>query len=318
MQSVKNPPRLAIVVPCYNEEAVLKETNTRLTSLLKELASQSKIKADSFIVYVNDGSKDQTWSLIHQLGEEDTCVRGVKLAHNAGHQNALMAGLESFKGEADALVTIDADLQDDVNAIKAMVDEYLAGADIVYGVRKERTTDSFFKRTTALAFYKLMAIMGTDTVYNHADYRLMSKRAIQALCQYPERNLFLRGLVPLLGFNTKKVYYDRAERFAGESKYPLKKMLAFAIDGITSFSIKPITVILVTGFICFLIGILMLFWGLYSYFFGTAVPGWTSLMVSLWLISGVVIMSLGVIGEYIGKIYIEVKQRPRYHIQEVV
>lgn len=318
MQSVKNPPRLAIVVPCYNEEAVLKETNTRLTSLLKELASQSKIKADSFIVYVNDGSKDQTWSLIHQLGEEDTCVRGVKLAHNAGHQNALMAGIETFKDKADAMVTIDADLQDDVNAIEGMIDAYLGGSDVVYGVRKERTTDTFFKRTTALVFYKLMAVMGTDTVYNHADYRLMSKRAIQALCQYPERNLFLRGLVPLLGFNTQKVYYDRAERFAGESKYPLNKMLAFAIDGITSFSIKPITVILVTGFICFVIGILMLLWGLYSYFWGTAVPGWTSLMVSLWLISGVVIMSLGVIGEYIGKIYIEVKQRPRYHIQEVV
>ncbi len=311
MQSVKNPPRLAIVVPCYNEEAVLKETNTRLTSLLKELASQSKIKADSFIVYVNDGSKDQTWSLIHQLGEEDTCVRGVKLAHNAGHQNALMAGLESFKGEADALVTIDADLQDDVNAIKAMVDEYLAGADIVYGVRKERTTDSFFKRTTALAFYKLMAIMGTDTVYNHADYRLMSQRAVEALCQYPERNLFLRGLVPLLGFTTKNVYYDRAERFAGESKYPLNKMLAFAIDGITSFSIKPITIILITGLLCFILGLIMLGWGLYSYVRGSVVPGWTSLMVSMWLIAGVVITSLGVIGEYIGKIYIEVKQRPR-------
>lgn len=309
---------MAIVVPCYNEEAVLKETNTRLTSLLKELASQSKIKADSFIVYVNDGSKDQTWSLIHQLGEEDTCVRGVKLAHNAGHQNALMAGLESFKGEADALVTIDADLQDDVNAIKAMVDEYLAGADIVYGVRKERTTDSFFKRTTALAFYKLMAIMGTDTVYNHADYRLMSQRAVEALCQYPERNLFLRGLVPLLGFTTKNVYYDRAERFAGESKYPLNKMLAFAIDGITSFSIKPITIILITGLLCFILGLIMLGWGLYSYVRGSVVPGWTSLMVSMWLIAGVVITSLGVIGEYIGKIYIEVKQRPRYHIEEIV
>lgn len=309
---------MAIVVPCYNEEAVLKETNTRLTSLLKELASQSKIKADSFIVYVNDGSKDQTWSLIHQLGEEDTCVRGVKLAHNAGHQNALMAGLESFKGEADALVTIDADLQDDVNAIKAMVDEYLAGADIVYGVRKERTTDSFFKRTTALAFYKLMAIMGTDTVYNHADYRLMSQRAVEALCQYPERNLFLRGLVPLLGFTTKNIYYDRAERFAGESKYPLNKMLAFAIDGITSFSIKPITIILITGLLCFILGLIMLGWGLYSYVRGSVVPGWTSLMVSMWLIAGVVITSLGVIGEYIGKIYIEVKQRPRYHIEEIV
>ena len=199
-----------------------------------------------------------------------------------------------------------------------MVDEYLAGADIVYGVRKERTTDSFFKRTTALAFYKLMAIMGTDTVYNHADYRLMSQRAVEALCQYPERNLFLRGLVPLLGFTTKNVYYDRAERFAGESKYPLNKMLAFAIDGITSFSIKPITIILITGLLCFILGLIMLGWGLYSYVRGSVVPGWTSLMVSMWLIAGVVITSLGVIGEYIGKIYIEVKQRPRYHIEEIV
>lgn len=318
MQTVNTPPRLAIVVPCYNEEAVLKETNTRLTSLLNDLAGKSKVSTDSYIVYVDDGSKDATWEIISRFQQESQQVRGVKLAHNAGHQNALMAGIETFKDKADAMVTIDADLQDDVNAIEGMIDAYLGGSDVIYGVRKERTTDTFFKRTTALVFYKLMAVMGTDTVYNHADYRLMSKRAIQALCQYPERNLFLRGLVPLLGFNTQKVYYDRAERFAGESKYPLNKMLAFAIDGITSFSIKPITVILVTGFICFVIGILMLLWGLYSYFWGTAVPGWTSLMVSLWLISGVVIMSLGVIGEYIGKIYIEVKQRPRYHIQEVV
>ena len=261
MQSVITPPRLAIVVPCYNEEAVLTETNTRLTTLLNELIGRTKIKADSFIVYVNDGSKDQTWPLICQLQQNNTHVRGVKLAHNAGHQNALMAGLESFKDEADAMVTIDADLQDDVNAIAAMVDEYLKGSDIIYGVRKERTTDTVFKRTTALAFYKLMAIMGTDTIYNHADYRLMSHRAVEALCQYPERNLFLRGLVPLLGFATKNVYYDRAERFAGESKYPLRKMLAFAIDGITSFSIKPITIIFLTGIGCFIIGLCLLAWG---------------------------------------------------------
>lgn len=318
MQSVNTPPRLAIVVPCYNEEAVLKETNARLTSLLNGLADKAKVSGDSYVVYVDDGSKDSTWEIISRFQKESHQVRGIKLAHNAGHQNALMAGIETFKEEADAMVTIDADLQDDVNAIEAMTDAYLEGSDIIYGVRKERTTDTFFKRTTALIFYKLMAVMGTDTVYNHADYRLMSQRAVKALCQYSERNLFLRGLVPLLGFNTKNVYYDRAERFAGESKYPLNKMLAFAIDGITSFSIKPITIILITGFICFIIGILMLIWGLYSYFSGNAVPGWTSLMVSLWIISGVVIISLGVIGEYIGKIYIEVKQRPRYHIQEIV
>jgi glycosyltransferase involved in cell wall biosynthesis len=318
MQSVITPPRLAIVVPCYNEEAVLTETNTRLTTLLNELIGRTKIKADSFIVYVNDGSKDQTWPLICQLQQNNTHVRGVKLAHNAGHQNALMAGLESFKDEADAMVTIDADLQDDVNAIAAMVDEYLKGSDIIYGVRKERTTDTVFKRTTALAFYKLMAIMGTDTIYNHADYRLMSHRAVEALCQYPERNLFLRGLVPLLGFATKNVYYDRAERFAGESKYPLRKMLAFAIDGITSFSIKPITIIFLTGIGCFIIGLCLLAWGLYSYINNMVVPGWTSLLLSLWLIGGVMITSLGVIGQYVGKIYIEVKHRPRYHIEEIV
>lgn len=318
MKSDNNPPRLAIVVPCYNEEAVLTETNTRLTALLRELSDKSKITSDSFIVYVNDGSKDQTWSLICQLQQQSSQVRGVKLAHNAGHQNALMAGLESFKADADAIVTIDADLQDDVNAISAMVDAYLEGSDIVYGVRKERTTDTVFKRTTALAFYKLMAVMGTDTVYNHADYRLMSPRAVEALCEYPERNLFLRGLVPLLGFTTKNVFYDRAERFAGESKYPFSKMLAFAIDGITSFSIKPITIIFITGILCFFIGVIMLAWGLYSYFKGSVVPGWTSLIVSLWLIGGVVITSLGVIGQYIGKIYIEVKHRPRYHIEKIV
>ena len=318
MQTVNTPPRLAIVVPCYNEEAVLKETNTRLTSLLSDLVGKSKVSANSYVVYVDDGSKDATWDIITRFQQESQHVRGVRLAHNAGHQNALMAGIETFKDEADAMVTIDADLQDDVNAIEGMADAYLEGSDVVYGVRKERTTDTFFKRTTALTFYKLMATMGADTVYNHADYRLMSKRAVNALCQYPERNLFLRGLVPLLGFNTKKVYYDRAERFAGESKYPFKKMLAFAIDGITSFSIKPITIIFITGIMCFFIGVVMLAWGLYSYFRGSVVPGWTSLIVSLWLIGGVDITSRGVIGEYIGKIYIEVKQRPRYHIQEVV
>ena len=318
MQTENTPPRLAIVVPCYNEEAVLAETNTRLMTLLGELIGRSRIKADSYVVYVNDGSTDQTWPLISQLRQGNPRVRGVKLAHNAGHQNALMAGLETFRDEADAMVTIDADLQDDVEAIPTMVGEYLNGSDIVYGVRRERSTDTIFKRTTALLFYKLMAVMGTDTVYNHADYRLMSRRAVEALCQYPERNLFLRGLVPLLGFTTKKVYYDRAERYAGESKYPLRKMLAFAVDGITSFSIKPITIIFLTGIISFAFGILLLAWGLYSYVRQMVVPGWTSLLVSLWLIGGVIIISLGVIGQYVGKIYIEVKHRPRYHIEETL
>ena len=318
MSIVNTPPKLVIVVPCYNEEAVLTETNARLVGLLKELMAQSKIAAESFVAYVDDGSKDSTWQLIIRLQQEGGHVRGLKLAHNAGHQNALMAGMENFKDQADAIVTIDADLQDDVNAIVAMVDAYLEGTDIVYGVRKERTTDTFFKRTTAQFFYRLMTVLGTDTVYNHADYRLLSRRAVEELCQYSERNLFLRGLVPLLGFPVKKVYYDRAERFAGESKYPFRKMLAFAIDGITSFSIKPIAVIFMSGIVCLLIGFAMLGWVFYSYFVGRVVAGWTSLMVSLWLIGGMIIISLGVIGNYVGKTYIEVKHRPRYHIEEKI
>ncbi|MBQ8990134.1 MAG: glycosyltransferase family 2 protein [Prevotella sp.] len=315
MSIVNTPPRLVIVVPCYNEEAVLTETNTRLTGLLKDLTAKSKIMKESFVAYVDDGSKDTTWQLILKLQQGSEQVHGLKLAHNAGHQNALMAGMETFKDRADAIVTIDADLQDDVNAIVAMVDAYLEGTDIVYGVRRERTTDTFFKRTTALFFYRLMAVLGADTVYNHADYRLMSRRAVDELCQYSERNLFLRGLVPLLGYPVKKVYYDRAERFAGESKYPFGKMLSFAIDGITSFSVKPISVIFLSGIICLLIGLGMLGWVFYSYIVDRVVQGWTSLMVSLWLIGGIVIISLGVIGNYIGKIYIEVKHRPRYHIE---
>jgi glycosyltransferase involved in cell wall biosynthesis len=315
---MNQPPVLAIVVPCYNEEAVLEETNKQLTDILKSLSDSSKISPDSIIVYVNDGSNDSTWDIISQYHEKYKCVHGIKLAHNSGHQNALMAGLESFVDSTDAIVTIDADLQDDVHAITEMVEAYLSGADIVYGVRKERKTDTFFKRSTALLFYRFMSFLGTETVYNHADYRLMSKRAVEALCKYSERNLFLRGLVPRIGYSVKKVYYDRAERFAGESKYPLGKMLAFAIDGVTSFSTKPISLIFILGCITFILGFSLICWTIISYISGNVVPGWTSILASLWFIGGVIITSLGIIGEYVGKIYVETKHRPRFNIETIL
>ena len=312
------PGTLYIVVPCYKEEAVLPETNRQLCSLLQSLISSSEIDERSRVMYVDDGSPDTTWQLIEQYSASSNLVCGVKLAANSGHQHALLAGLHTAQTMCDMTVSIDADLQDDINAIREMVKLYHEGNDIVYGVRQSRETDTFFKRNTALAFYKVMKWLGVRSVYNHADFRLMSRRAVEQLCRYRERNLFLRGLVPLLGFTTKSVYYDRAERFAGESKYPFGKMLAFALDGITSFSIKPITVIFVVGLCCFVVGLVVLAWGIYSYIRGSVVPGWTSLLVSLWLIGGVVIMSLGCIGEYVGKIYVEVKHRPRYHIEKIV
>lgn len=310
--------RLAIVVPCYKEEAVLHETTLRLSEVLDTLIAESKISDDSFILYVNDGSADQTWTIIQQLHKDNKYVCGVNLACNVGHQNALWAGLSVAVEHAEMIVSIDADLQDDVNAIKEMVQKYQDGYDVVYGVRRKRKTDTWFKRTTALGFYKLMNAMGTKTVYNHADYRLMSKRALEYLLQFKERNLFIRGLVPLVGYKTAEVYYDRAERFAGESKYPLGKMLNFAIDGITSFSVKPIRLILAMGVAFILVALFVLAWTLYSYFSGHVVPGWSSLMLSIWFCSGCVLISLGVIGEYIGKIYVESKERPRYNVENIL
>lgn len=310
--------RLAIVVPCYNEEAVLHETTLRLSEVLDTLIAESKISDDSFILYVNDGSADQTWTIIQQLHKDNKYVCGVNLACNVGHQNALWAGLSVAVEHDEMIVSIDADLQDDVNAIKEMVQKYQDGYDVVYGVRRKRKTDTWFKRTTALGFYKLMNAMGTKTVYNHADYRLMSKRALEYLLQFKERNLFIRGLVPLVGYKTAEVYYDRAERFAGESKYPLGKMLNFAIDGITSFSVKPIRLILAMGVAFILVALFVLAWTLYSYFSGHVVPGWSSLMLSIWFCSGCVLISLGVIGEYIGKIYVESKERPRYNVENIL
>ena len=315
---MKEAPVLAIVVPCYKEEAVLHETHKRLSQLLDRLATEERISPKSYILYVNDGSTDRTWEIIKEFYKNTSYACGLNLAGNVGHQNALMAGLNAVKERCDAAISIDADLQDDVNVIPEMVERYIEGNDIIYGVRRERKTDTFFKRTTALAFYRLMKTMGAKSVYNHADYRLMSSRAIQQLCRFRERNLYLRGLVPLIGYQTACVYYNRDKRFAGESKYPFKKMLNFAIDGITSFSVKPVRMIFWLGCIFLLIALCVTIWTLRAYFLHDTVPGWSSLMISLWLVGGTILVSLGIVGEYIGKIYIEVKDRPRYNEEELL
>ena len=315
---MKEAPVLAIVVPCYKEESVLHETHKRLSQLLDRLITEERISSKSYILYVNDGSTDHTWKIIKEFYKNTSYACGLNLAGNVGHQNALMAGLNTVKERCDAAISIDADLQDDVNVIPEMIERYMEGNDIVYGVRRERKTDTFFKRTTALAFYRLMKTMGAKSVYNHADYRLMSSRAIQQLCRFRERNLYLRGLVPLIGYQTACVYYNRDKRFAGESKYPYKKMLNFAIDGITSFSVKPVRMIFWLGCIFLLIALCVTIWTLRAYFLHNTVPGWSSLMISLWLVGGTILVSLGIVGEYIGKIYIEVKDRPRYNEEELL
>lgn len=311
--------KLAIVVPCYNEEEVLKLASEALREVLADLVRKEKIAADSFILFVNDGSRDRTWELIeeeHVAYPVQVC--GVKLAGNVGHQFALTAGLITAKDLSDVTISIDADLQDDVNVIEEMIDKFHEGNDIVYGVRRERKTDTFFKRTTAQAFYKLMGAMGVKTVYNHADFRLMSKRAVEEFSKYRETNLFLRGMMPLIGYRTEKVYYDRKERAAGESKYPLKKMLALAFNGISSFSVKPITMILGMGLLIIFASLAALVYALFSYFTGHVVPGWTSLILSIWFLGGLQLLAIGMVGQYIGKIYIEVKHRPRYNIEKVL
>jgi len=311
--------KLAIVVPCYNEEEVLKLASKALRDVLDDLVRKGKIAADSFILFVNDGSKDRTWELIEEEhAAHPVQVSGVKLAGNVGHQFALTAGLITAKEMSSVTISIDADLQDDVDVIEEMIDKFHAGNDIVYGVRRERKTDTFFKRTSAQAFYKLMSMMGVKTVYNHADFRLMSKRAVEEFSKYKETNLFLRGMMPLIGYQTDCVYYDRKERAAGESKYPLKKMLALAFNGISSFSIKPISLILGMGVAIILISMLALLYALISYFTGHVVPGWTSLILSIWFLGGLQLLAIGMVGQYIGKVYIEVKHRPRYNIEEVL
>ena len=307
---------LAIVVPCYNEQEVLPQTNKRLRALLDSMMQDRLVSSDSYIMYVNDGSRDDTWSMIAGYSEQDTHVRGLKLAGNVGHQNALMAGLETARQDADITVSIDADLQDDINVIPEMVKKFDEGNDIVYGVRRKRETDTFFKRTTAQMFYKFMTSMGVKSVYNHADFRLMSRRAVDALCEYEERNLFLRGLVPLIGYKTDSVYYDRSAREAGESKYPLSKMLSFAIDGITSFSVKPLRLIFYLGAVFMLISLVILFYVIVALCQGRGVQGWASLMLSIWFVGGCVLICLSVIAAYIGRIFTESKHRPRYNIEK--
>ena len=309
---------LYIVVPCYNEEEVLPETARRLGDKLKFLMNAGKISPQSRVLFVNDGSKDRTWEVIAGLHKGNPLLCGVDLSRNRGHQNALLAGLMTAKDRADMVISMDADLQDDVDAADAMVDKYLAGADIVYGVRSSRKTDTFFKRTTAEAFYRMMDLLGAETVFNHADYRLMSKRALEGLAQFKEVNLFLRGIVPMIGYPTDTVEYERGERFAGESKYPLKKMISFALEGVTSLSVKPLRMITGLGFLVFLVSLVMIVYNVVRWATGNTVAGWASLACSVWFIGGLILLSLGVIGEYIGKLYMESKARPRFLIRQVL
>lgn len=311
-------PILYIVVPCYNEEEVLPETSKRLKAKLESLMDAGKISRRSKVMFVNDGSKDRTWELIGELHQSDPMFTGVNLSRNRGHQNALLAGLMTAKERCDITISMDADLQDDIDAVDAMVDKYLDGCDIVYGVRCSRKKDTFFKRFTAEAFYRLMNVLGAETVFNHADYRLMSRRALEGLAEFKEVNLFLRGIVPMIGYTSAAVEYERGERFAGESKYPLKKMLSFAMEGITSLSTKPIRYITALGFLIFLISIIMLIVFIAQWALGMTVAGWASVICSVWAIGGLILLALGVIGEYIGKIYLETKGRPRFLIREVL
>ena len=312
------PDILYIVVPCFNEEEVLPETAKRLKKKLEDLITAEKIDKKSKILFINDGSTDSTWEIINSLNKDSKLFSGVNLSRNRGHQNALLAGLDFSKERADVTISMDADLQDDINAIDKMLEKYYDGCDIVYGVRSDRKKDSFFKRVTAEAFYRFMNFLGAKTVFNHADYRLMSKRALEALFEFHEVNLFLRGIVPLIGFKSDIVYYERGKRFAGKSKYPFRKMLSFALDGITSFSSKPIRYITLAGFLIFLISIAMIIYFIYQWANGNTVSGWPSVICSVWAIGGLLMLSVGIIGEYIGKIYLETKQRPNYIIESVV
>lgn len=312
------PMTLYMVIPCYNEEAVLPETAKQLGEKFLTLMREGKISRASRITFVNDGSRDKTWELIEQYctGKDAKLFCGIDLAHNAGHQGAVLAGLMTVRELCDAAISMDADLQDDINAIDAMVDAYYEGNQVVYGVRSSRKTDTAFKRMTAEAFYKFMKLMGTEVVFNHADFRLMSRRVLEELSHFEEVNLFLRGMVPLVGFKSTKVYYERHERFAGESKYPLRKMIRFAMDGITSFSVGPLKLITNLGFFMVVISVLMFIWAVVTKLIGISVQGWSSTLCSIWLIGGIQTLCLGIVGEYIGKIYAEVKHRPRYIVAE--
>ena len=316
---MEKPEILYMVVPCYNEEEVLSETAVQLKEKYTSLMERKLISHESRVVFVNDGSKDKTWEIIQELHRnEPKFFSGINLAHNSGHQNAVLAGLMTVKEICDMAITMDADLQDDINTIDAMVEKYYEGNQVVYGVRSARDTDTFFKKFTAEGFYKFMSVMGADVVYNHADFRLMSKRVLQELANFKEVNLFLRGMIPIIGFQSCSVYYERHERFAGESKYPLKKMLSFAVNGITSFSTKPLKLITALGFIMSAVSICAFIWAFIAKIGGFSEHGWSSTMCSIWLIGGLQLLCLGIIGEYIGKIYAEVKQRPRYIVAEFI
>lgn len=309
---------LYIVVPCYNEEEVLAETTKRLTDKLNRMSADGLVSPDSKILYVDDGSRDATWNLIQDFNKNNPYVMGVKLSRNRGHQNALLAGLMTAKHLCDCAISMDADLQDDIEILDQFIQEYKNGCDIVYGVRGNRDTDTAFKRSSAQGFYKLMKLFGVELVYNHADFRLMSKRALEKLAEFDEVNLFLRGIVPQIGYKTATVEYERGERFAGESKYPLKKMLAFAFDGVTSFSVKPIRMITVAGLIIFLASLVILVYSLVVNAMGNTVLGWTSIVMSVWLLGGLQLMAIGIIGEYVGKTYMETKRRPKYIIDQIL
>lgn len=312
------PPTLYIVIPCYNEEDVLPETAKRITQKLFNLFDKDKISDESKIVFVDDGSKDSTWQIISSLHNDNPSIKGLRLSRNYGHQNAVLAGLLTFKEQADIIITLDADLQDDINAIDKFIEKYHHGCDIVYGVRSSRKHDKFLKKFTAQSFYKFLNFIGVEIIYNHADYRLMSKRAIRELENFREVNLFLRGIVPLIGFKSDTVLYERHERFAGTSKYPLKRMLNLAWDGITSFSIKPIRIVSACGLIVFTASIIMLIYFIILHFLGHTVTGWTSIVVSVWAMGGLQLLATGIVGEYIGKIYMETKNRPKFIIDKLL
>lgn len=312
---MKQAPIIYLVIPCYNEEEVLSLTVKSLCEKREEWIRSGAVDGRSRIMLVDDGSKDRTWELIEQFHQQQEGVTGLKLSCNKGHQNALLAGLMEAGKVCDAAISMDADLQDDIDACDAMLERLAAGCDIVYGVRKKRTTDTVFKRMTAEGFYKLMNLLGANTVYNHADFRLMSRRALEGLAQFQEVNLFLRGVIPMIGYPSDVVYYDRKERVAGTSKYPLKKMIAFAVEGITSLSIKPIRMITLTGIAASMISALILIWAVVDFFRGNTIIGWASIMVSIWFVGGLLLLSVGIVGEYIGKIYLETKNRPRYLLE---
>ena len=308
--------KLYLAIPCYNEEAVLWDSAEKLLNKYYELMSEKKITSDSRIVFIDDGSKDKTWEIIAELHEQNPIFQGIKLTRNRGHQNALLAGLMTLRDKADAVISIDADLQDDINAFDTMLEKFEEGCDVVYGVRSKRATDTFFKRFTAESFYKILDKMGAKVIFNLADFRLMSKRALQAFSLYRETNIFLRGMVPMIGYKSAIVKYERFERLAGESKYPLKKMLALAWEGVTSLSIQPIRMITWLGLVIFLVSLIMIIYSVISFFVGAAVSGWASTLCSIWALGGLQLLAIGIIGEYIGKIYLETKRRPRYIVEK--